>query len=847
MQEELSLLAIQGIMGKKKINLLLGAILFVSLVFTTITLSITDSLNKTNENYRFETYGTWKTAVYDGKQNDKDFLQKLKTVEQIGTACSYGTIMNETAIGTIDDTLIKIGNLTMQAGVFPKEPNEIALEAGLLSRLGYDYELNQQIQLPIQLQSGAFVNKSYRLCGVLKYYSDLWAHTSSPLVGAVLTEEAAMELNCSPKYQYFLTSQEEMDSFHRLVTTHIKESGKKYLTVEENIPAYSADIEKENYDFYIFLILFSTVAAVGCAYLIQMQEEIRSIALFRSIGGTKVQLAGILFYETIFLLLPCIALGVPFGLFVLKGILRIFMDISYTKFAVSISVPMLLLVVIIWFTTIFLCRFAILWIALKQPLIGRISATVQNRRRQKNVRMLLSLLLTCMFTMTLLVTLFQVQVEFFEKKRDEKVAAYTLRTGIESCNADVEQILTEIPGIDRIVAQGELTGELTFDGMDKNIVAQRCMENKENTQPYWNQIISKNGETETIYFPKGIGVRITVVSEKYLDHFANYFPDDFSFEPFLSGKQAIVVFYQEFDQQKKFENVWIHAGDLLHLTLYGRWEKNVDKYKDILVPEPLGTFSLEAGAIMPVLLDQVDTFVGNSSAGYNLLISDTCMQRMLEACTPNRVIDNGLETDQKYQNNFITVYTTTNASYLSTDYVVAELAKRNHMTLANDREQNSVRILEHMQRILTALSIGCCISLTLFLILWDIVSLSSKTNSRTYGILMAIGMSKNAIKGRVLKKGFFMGFASLVLSYGFYWLWQVILAVNAQKRIFVNSAETVPISELLEDQYLYLKLCGVDWRILSGFGVFIVAILTLLFYIGNRNLLNKEPIENMRI
>ena len=92
MKNELFFLAVQRIKGTKRNSFLLGTILLCSFAFTVITLGITDSLNETNAQYRLDTYGSWKTAVYNGTEKEKEVLKENSLSKQVGTLLSYGNI-----------------------------------------------------------------------------------------------------------------------------------------------------------------------------------------------------------------------------------------------------------------------------------------------------------------------------------------------------------------------------------------------------------------------------------------------------------------------------------------------------------------------------------------------------------------------------------------------------------------------------------------------------------------------------------------------------------------------------------------------------------------------------------
>lgn len=848
MNKELALLAIQGIKGKKKSSILLMAILFVSLVFTTITVSITDSLNKTNENYRYDTYGEWKVGIFQGGSNDWKYLEECEVVDEVGTACSYGTILGNTAIGTVDASLIDMGHLSMQSGFFPETPGEIAMEASLLSSLGYNYELNQMIQLDIQIDSETIITKEYRLCGVLKYYSGLWKQESTPLVGAILTQKDAEELTNRPEYQYFLTSSDKMDGFYDYLLKDRADKGKNEWVLTKNTLAYSNIQATENYDLYIGLILVTAIIAIVCVYIVQMQEQIRSIALLRSIGGTKKQLIKILFYETLCLLLPCFILGIPFGLLSLWIIFRLFMQISFTKFYVSLSIVKMAGIIGIWFATIFFCRFWVLWIAMKQPLTGRISLSVKRKKGQKKMENIFTVFLTSTFAVTLLFIILQVLPEVYEKSRMEEQPSYSLSCGAETIREDVQNLFQEIPGVERIVAKGKMIGELSFEGMENNSLALKCIENKNGQQPYLKERVLENGEVETIFFPNGIGVHITSISEKYLEEYFDAFPLEADLEKFLSGEEAIVIFYTEADGMvemdgEAYTDLGIKSGDKINLTFYSSWEKAEGENIELSTPENIGTFSIEVGSVMKIVWENYMEYIGNRGSYYNVLVSEKFIQKVLNESTPNRTITSGLATGDVYGDTHVNIYTTTNASYLSTDSVVADIARKSEIHMENYREKNAAERIAYIQKILSIISIGVSIMLTVLLIFWDIITLSSRTNLKTYGILRAIGMSKKRILGKILGKGVALSSASVLISLGTYIWYQVNAAKNELEWIWTEYQEKVELYDLLIEKYEYMKLCGLSREMIIMFILFIFLLFCLLFYVGNRRLLEKEPVE----
>ena len=70
MHKQLLELTIQGIKRKKKTSLLIFLILLISFSFAISALSITESINVSNTDYRLDTYGAWAAAIFTLLKSD---------------------------------------------------------------------------------------------------------------------------------------------------------------------------------------------------------------------------------------------------------------------------------------------------------------------------------------------------------------------------------------------------------------------------------------------------------------------------------------------------------------------------------------------------------------------------------------------------------------------------------------------------------------------------------------------------------------------------------------------------------------------------------------------------------
>ena len=226
---------------------------------------------------------------------------------------------------TVDEHLWKMGRLGLNSGRLPKFGDEVAVEADVLSALGYDYELGQKIDLTVSVpaqyldeqkqEEDAFpsiqVTKTYTLCGVLKEYTNLWeAGRKATLNSAILTEKGAQELLLEAK-----TKQEEMvplppeKNCFFIMKNH---DTSKICEINEGLKQEDAEIQQEvlintyaypdvqqmeKKQLFHWAIFIVSLVAIVCLYMLQVRRQVYQIALFRSIGITKKQFTNFDFFR----------------------------------------------------------------------------------------------------------------------------------------------------------------------------------------------------------------------------------------------------------------------------------------------------------------------------------------------------------------------------------------------------------------------------------------------------------------------------------------------------------------------------------------------------------------------
>lgn len=89
MNQELWNLTILGMKGRKKITILIFTVLLLSFAFAVVTLSVTSSMERTNREYRFDTYGEWYGAFSLAEEEAPDWLKQEESISAVGCAETY--------------------------------------------------------------------------------------------------------------------------------------------------------------------------------------------------------------------------------------------------------------------------------------------------------------------------------------------------------------------------------------------------------------------------------------------------------------------------------------------------------------------------------------------------------------------------------------------------------------------------------------------------------------------------------------------------------------------------------------------------------------------------------------
>ena len=854
-------IALKGLKGKKRSSTYLFLVCFLSVAFAVVNVSITGSLNKTREELRYDTYGEWDAAIYSPEPLS---VSKDEHIQGWGTAQVYGKLLDGgetvlTGIGTLDESLLAIGHLAVQSGKFPTEDNEIAIEADILSGLGYDYELGQTLTLRILNREEEVVDRKYTLCGVLREYTDLWSTGTEKvtLAGACVTADAAKEIGEVCSYQYFLSA--EGEEGYPLY----KELKGSYAHVVENTAANGQIAEEEYHYFNLVLILFTTLVAVIVIYSIQIKEQTRSIRLFRIIGVTKKQLSQIIFYETMVILLPAAAGGVAAGSLATWGLLRVLMEQSTGDFYISIPAVLIAGILMLWFGAVFGTRFLIFYYALRGRLSAQERFLLRADRRQRKQKQLGLLILSSASVLSALFCYGESLAPVYIDDTWSKMSSYGITKGEQNdyiSDKYIENVKC-FPGIEEVVAWRNLAVTLEFPDMEKNPFRALLAQNFYGPRP-WEGAEDSYGENMSAAGPEGLWCYVYGVAEDNWDSFFRYVDDEIDREKFRNGE--VVLLYIPYNQEtgvdlagRLYQDFGVEPGDVITAVNYGLGELSEDGTGQVWTEDGAKPYEpyekltavsraeAEVAGIITADLFQDPYLMIPATNYYSIIASDAFAKRLTETDKDGIHLIDGSWSNQEYGYSRASIYTGMDAEYLSTDYLMAKSAADNHLNFDNSRERNTALRQEAIQSLLHIWICGIGIFLILMLIQLNIETLRGLTQKRSFALLQVIGMSRRRLRVQLAAKGLLMSVYSCLLGHLGYALYFVIKHIGTYHRYVEEFEYTDSFIQLLKSQLNEYLTVGWSLPMHLAFCAFGMACVFLLFFCPQNRVLKENIRESL--
>ena len=339
----------QGMWKKRRYqNKILGLIIFLIFLLGFLVVIYMDSYDLTLEEQRKMTYGSWHIAVFHTEKEEDTILADHATIE---TSCEInlaGDIVDKdgSSIGTLGlagEDFFDIGNIDLLNGRMPQKSNEIVIEASCLTRMGYSYELGQDIALKI-MPSGAENDRDVQIChftltGVVKNYSGYWKTDGNQMLSCFIS---------TAYYSQFMQQGESVTHFFAVLKeeyAHDADSLKvlcKKGDFVKNDYVYTQysdeDVSKNEGVFLQVLIL-----CIGCSAIVllvqnDLNQQKNNFVVMRVLGAKKSQIIQIYFRNKRNGIILCSGLGMLSGILLpymlcvwlqKKGNGQIYFDLSW--------------------------------------------------------------------------------------------------------------------------------------------------------------------------------------------------------------------------------------------------------------------------------------------------------------------------------------------------------------------------------------------------------------------------------------------------------------------------------------------------------------------------------------
>ncbi|MEE1086185.1 MAG: FtsX-like permease family protein [Schaedlerella sp.] len=331
----------QKVFHSKHLNSGIGIILFLIFLLGMTIVVYTDSYETTLMNHRKQTYGSWHAAFYNTNEETYQEIADHATINITGTMSVFASIYDETetiigGLGYVNDALVNIGNLQLLDGNFPVNDNEIAIEASYLTRLGYSYELDQDITLSLLYtnENGEIKNdiRTFSLCGILKNYSEHWKTNTNQMVSFFTTPEFCQNNLSSAPISFHVFS--KLDSAYENNVDSLSVFCKNIKNFVKNDYVYKEYSDNgnssQNSD-----VLQTVILLVGCISIVilinnDIMHKRNTFITMRLIGAKRIQIIKLFFKDKFPVILVSSLLGIICGIllpyFVIIIINKIFLQ-----------------------------------------------------------------------------------------------------------------------------------------------------------------------------------------------------------------------------------------------------------------------------------------------------------------------------------------------------------------------------------------------------------------------------------------------------------------------------------------------------------------------------------------
>lgn len=284
--------------------------------------------------------------MIDAKENSG--LKEYGTAHVLGkistdNAEAAGYFDDKAYIGYLDDTAMRLSNISFIEGSYPKSEGEIALELASYQRLNLKAKVGDKITLNLYPQIGKttsedFTKKEYTLVGIASNkVTNLVGTFSSAynceIPSAFVAQNTQTEIGGKETLTFY-GSVSFIDSRLSKTTHYIFQNYHLNYEIEDYvIDSYRTHggIGKELLGsfalefgiFFILILLLISCLGIVNAFSNNLNERKKQIGMFKTLGATKRQIINIYGREVFYITLICVPFSVTCSYFISKFVFKI--------------------------------------------------------------------------------------------------------------------------------------------------------------------------------------------------------------------------------------------------------------------------------------------------------------------------------------------------------------------------------------------------------------------------------------------------------------------------------------------------------------------------------------------
>lgn len=297
-------IALEGMKGRKKETALLLLVILLSFAFIVSATMFYGGIAETEENARLAMYGKWQATYLSADKNTTEHLKQDKNIDKMSINRIVDRNTSLGVLGTIDDSFLELGKLSMVMGKLPEKPNELALELSAFTELGLTEEdigstirISSEVvyTLTSQVEINQYYNERIAFFGDepdFKYFPYYSVNINSPIS---VTDDSV--INLRERYVYygpsstsnetiindgFLTSKTLMLNYYYVVTGVIDSYSERWDTAD--YPVANGFITEEGANSYYNIIRNSSTLGKPEEILKNYPEEYNIFMYSEALG-----------------------------------------------------------------------------------------------------------------------------------------------------------------------------------------------------------------------------------------------------------------------------------------------------------------------------------------------------------------------------------------------------------------------------------------------------------------------------------------------------------------------------------------------------------------------------------